>query len=180
MQRAVALRSYFQSLRVRAVVISLLSSLLEGAPKPRLPAYEDSALCRAFDTTFSEEELQGVAVPDPADIERLRQICQRGGERLWLEHSAPPCAPAPSPPPPYPPCAQLGLDRRPFTAPAGAFERGWLLVTERAELRYQQSQLEYSTRQQAQRLLQLHGGEGGGGEVSPPAAHAAGSPAPPA
>ena len=93
MQRAVALRSYFQSLRVRAVVISLLSSLLEGAPKPRLPAYEDSALCRAFDMTFSEEELHGVAVSDPADIERLRQICQRGGERLWLEHSAPPCAP---------------------------------------------------------------------------------------
>ena len=112
MQRAVALRSYFQSLRVRAVVVSLLSSLLEGAPKPRLPAYEDSALCRAFDTTFSEEELQGVAVPDPADIERLRQICQRGGERLWLEHSAPPCAPAPSPPPPYPPCAQVSRATR--------------------------------------------------------------------
>ena len=112
MQRAVALRSYFQSMRVHPVVISLLSSLLEGAPKPRLPAYEDSALCRAFDTTFSEEELQGVAVSDPADIERLRQICQRGGERLWLEHSAPPCAPAPSPPPPYPPCAQVSRPTR--------------------------------------------------------------------
>ena len=73
---------------------------------------------------------------------------------------------------------QLGLDRRPFVAPAGAFERGWLLATKHAVLRYQQSQLEYSTRQQVQRLL-LHGGEGGEGEVSP-AAHAAGSPASPA
>ena len=72
----------------------------------------------------------------------------------------------------------LGLDRRPLAAPAGAFERGWQLASQRAVLQYQQSQLEYSTRQQAQRLLQLHGGEGGGGEVSPPAAHASGSPAP--
>ena len=66
MQRAVALRSYHHSLRVPAVLTSLLSSLQEGAPTPLVPAYEESALCHAFDTHFSEEELRAVAAPDPA------------------------------------------------------------------------------------------------------------------
>ena len=81
MQRAVALRSYHHSLRVYAVLPSLLSSLQEDAPTPLLPAYAESALCHAFDTHFSEEELRAVAAPDPAEAERLRQACQRGGER---------------------------------------------------------------------------------------------------
>ena len=85
MQRAVALRSYHHSLRVHALLTSLLP-FLEGAPAPRLSAYEDSVLCSRFDTTFTAEQLQAVAAPDPAEVERLHQICQRGGERLWHEH----------------------------------------------------------------------------------------------
>ena len=42
-------------------------------------------------------------------------------------------------------------------------ERGWELAAELAQLRYQQSQLERSTRQQDERL-QRDGGEGGDGE----------------
>ena len=95
MQRAVALRSYHHSLRVPAVLTSLLSSLQEGAPTPLVPAYEESALCHAFDTHFSEEELRAVAAPDPAEAERLHQICQLGGERdepLARTLVPPPCA----------------------------------------------------------------------------------------
>ena len=72
---------------------SLLSSLQEDGSTPLVPAYADSALYHAFDTHFSDEELHAVAAPDPAEAERLHQICQRGGERLWHEPSCPPpCA----------------------------------------------------------------------------------------
>ena len=81
MQRAVALRSYHHSLRVHALLTSLLPFLQKVAPTPRLPAYADSVLCGRFDKTFTDDQLRGIAEQDPADVERLRQTCQRGGER---------------------------------------------------------------------------------------------------
>jgi hypothetical protein len=84
MQRAVALRSYYHSLRIRMVLIDSLLPLLAGgdASTLQLPVYEKSHLSRAFDQiAFSAEELHLIAAPDPAEVERLRQICQRGGER---------------------------------------------------------------------------------------------------
>ena len=131
MQRAVALRSYFHMMRIH----NFIRSLEVSSTCAVLLRYEDSHLRRAFDMrSFSPEELHLISTPDPAEVERLRQICQRGGEtinQLWCE-----LAPL------------LHLRRRPFTAAKGDFDAGWALVARHAGLEHQQRKLQDDVQRQ--------------------------------